>query len=330
MKAIRVKEFGGPEVMQLEEVADPKPAAGQVVVRIRAAGVNPVDVYVRSGTYPRKPALPYTPGTDGAGTVESLGTDANTPADADAAAKRFKPGDRVYLAGSLSGTYAELALCEEQFVFPLPAHVSFAQGAAMHVPYATALRAIFQRAHAVAGETLLVHGASGGVGIAAVQLARAAGLRVIGTVGSERGRRLVLDEGAHVVLDHSAANHFEEALAATGGRGYDLILEMLANVNLGRDLGILAVHGRVSLVGSRGNAEITPRDMMGRDGAIIGMSLWNATPHELISIHAALVAGLENKTLRPVIGQEIPLAEAARAHTAIMAGGAYGKIVLIP
>ena len=200
MKAIRVKEFGGPEVMQLEEVADPKPAAGQVVVRIRAAGVNPVDVYVRSGTYPRKPALPYTPGTDGAGTVESLGPDANTPADTDAAAKRFKPGDRVYLAGSLSGTYAELALCEEQFVFPLPAHVSFAQGAAMHVAYATAFRALFQLAHAEAGETLLVHGASGGVGIAAVQLARAAGLRVIGTVGSERGRKLVLDEGAHVVL----------------------------------------------------------------------------------------------------------------------------------
>jgi NADPH:quinone reductase len=320
MKAIRVKEFGGPEVMQLEEAPDPKPSGAQVVVRIRAAGVNPVDVYVRSGVYPRKPTLPYTPGTDGAGTVESAGPDA----------KRFKPGDRVYLAGSLSGTYAELALCEEQFVFPLPAHVSFAQGAAMHVPYATAYRALFQRAHALAGETLLVHGASGGVGIAAVQLARAAGLRVMGTVGSERGRKLVLAEGAHEVLDHSAPNHFEEALAATGGRGYDLILEMLANVNLGRDLGILAPHGRVSVVGSRGNAEITPRDMMGRDGAILGMSLWNATPQELISIHSALVAGLENKTLRPVIGQEIPLGEAARAHTAIMAGGAYGKIVLIP
>jgi NADPH2:quinone reductase len=320
MKAIRVKEFGGPEVMQLEEVPDPKPTGAQVVVRIRAAGVNPVDVYMRSGTYPRKPTLPYTPGSDGAGTVESAGPDA----------KRFKPADRVYLAGSLSGTYAELALCDEQFVFPLPAHVSFAQGAGVHVPYVTAFRALFHRAHALGGESLLVHGASGGVGIAAVQLARAAGLRVIGTVGSERGRKLVLAEGAHEVLDHSTPNHFEQALAATGGRGYDLILEMLANVNLGRDLGILAPHGRVSVVGSRGNAEITPRDMMGRDGAIFGMSLSNATPQELISIHAALVAGLENKTLRPVIGQEIPLAEAARAHTAIMAGGAYGKIVLIP
>jgi NADPH2:quinone reductase len=320
MKAIRVKDFGGPEVMRLEEVPDPKASGAQVVVRIRAAGVNPVDVYMRSGTYPRKPTLPYTPGSDGAGTVESAGPDA----------KRCKPGERVYLAGSLSGTYAELALCEELFVFPLPAHVSFAQGAAMHVPYVTAFRALFHRAHALAGETLLVHGASGGVGIAAVQLARAAGLRVIGTVGSERGRKLVLAEGAHQVLDHSAANHFEEALAATGGRGYDLIVEMLANVNLGRDLAILAPHGRVSVVGSRGNAEITPRDIMGRDGAILGMSMANATPQELISVHAALVAGLENKTLRPVIGQEIPLAEAARAHSAIMAGGAYGKIVLIP
>jgi NADPH:quinone reductase len=320
MKAIRVKEFGGPEVMHMEDMPDLKPSGAQVVVRIRAAGVNPVDTYMRAGIYPRKPTLPYTPGTDGAGTVEALGPDA----------KRFKAGDRVYLAGSLSGTYAELALCEEQFVFPLPEHVTFAQGAAVHVPYATAFRALFHRAHAVGGETVLIHGASGGVGIAAVQLARAAGLRVIGTAGSERGRKLVVAEGAHEALDHSSASHFEEAMAATGGRGYDLIVEMLANVNLGHDLGILAARGRVSVVGSRGNAEIIPRDIMMRDGAILGMSLWNVTPAELVSIHSALVAGLENKSLRPVIGQEIPLAEAPRAHTAIMAGGAHGKIVLIP
>jgi NADPH:quinone reductase len=320
MKAIRVKEFGGPEVMKLEDVPDPKPSAGQVVVRIRAAGVNPVDTYIRAGVYPRKPSLPYTPGTDGAGTVESAGPDA----------KRFKPRDRVYTAGSLSGSYAELALCEEQFVFPLPANVSFAQGAAMHVPYATAFRALFHRAQARGGESVLIHGASGGVGIAAVQIARAAGLHVIGTVGSDRGRKLVAAEGAHEVLDHGAPNHFEEALAATGGRGYDVILEMLANVNLGRDLGILAPRGRVVVIGNRGNAEINARDIMTRDGSILAMSLWNATPQDLTSIHSTLVAGLENKTLRPVIGQEIPLAEAARAHAAVMAAGAYGKIVLIP
>ncbi len=320
MKAIRVKEFGGPEVLKAEEVPNPSPGAGQVVVRLRATGVNPVDTYIRAGVYPRKPALPYTPGTDGAGTIESVGKDAT----------RFKAGDRVYLAGSLSGTYAEQSLCEEWAVFPLPANVSFAQGAAMHVPYATAYRALFHRAQARGGETVLIHGASGGVGIAAVQIARAAGLRVVGSVGSDRGRALVTAEGAHVVLDHKSPNHVEEALAATGGRGYDVILEMLANVNLGRDLGILAPRGRVVVIGNRGNAEINARDIMTRDGSILAMSLWNATQQDLISIHSALVAGLENKSLRPVIGQEIPLAEASRAHVAVMESGAYGKIVLIP
>jgi NADPH:quinone reductase len=242
---------------------------------------------------------------------------------------RFQAGDRVYTATTLSGAYAEQALCDARLVFPLPAHVSFSQGAAMHVPYATAFRALFHRAQAEGAEMVLIHGASGGVGIAAVQLARAAGLYVVGSAGSDRGKQLVRAEGAHQVLDHTSRNHFEEALAATEGRGYDVIIEMLADVNLGRDLGILAPRGRVVVVGSRGSVEINARDIMTRDGSILAMSLWNVTPEELASIHAALVAGLENKSLRPVIGQEIPLAEAARAHVAVMEPGAYGKIVLL-
>lgn len=320
MKAIRVNEFGGPENLRVQEVPDLRPGPGQVVVRIRAAGVNPVDTYMRAGVYPRKPALPYTPGTDGAGTVESIGE----------SVKRFKVGDRVYTAGSLSGTYAEQSLCEEQSLFPLPANASFPQGAAMHVPYATAYRGLFHRAQAQPGETVLVHGASGGVGTAAVQLARARGLRIVGTVGSERGKTLALAEGAHEVLDHNSPGHFDQALALTGGRGFDVILEMLANVNLARDLSILAPKGRVVVIGNRGSIEINPRDAMARDGSILAMSLWNASPEDLFSIHSALVAGLENQTLRPVIGREIPLAEAARAHVAVMEPGAYGKIVLIP
>jgi NADPH2:quinone reductase len=320
MKSIRVTQFGRPEVLQLQEVSDLKPSAGQVVVRIRATGVNPVDTYIRSGNYARKPVLPYTPGTDGAGTIEAVGPGAT----------RFAVGDRVYLAGSLSGTYAEQALCEERLVFPLPANVSFAQGAAMHVPYATAFRALFHRAQARGGETVLIHGASGGVGIAAVQLARAAGLRVTGTVGSDRGRKLVAAEGAHHVLDHKSPSYFDEALALTGGRGFDVILEMLANANLGRDLTLLAPRGRVVVIGCRGSIEINPRDAMSRDASILGMSLWNASPEDLNSVHSALVAGLENQSLRPVIGQEIPLSEAARAHVAVMESGAYGKIVLLP
>ena len=320
MKAIRVKEFGGPEVLRIEEVPDLKPGPEQVVVRIHAAGVNPVDTYIRTGTYAKKPSLPYTPGTDGAGTVESVG----------AGVMRFSRGDRVYLAGSTSGTYAEKALCEEWLVFPLPAHVSFAQGAAVHVPYATAYRALFQRAHAKAGETVLVHGASGGVGVAAVQLARAAGLRVVGTAGSERGMKLAKAEGAHDAIDHKTADHFEKALALTNGRGYDIILEMLANVNLGGDLTILARGGRTVVIGSRGAVEVNPRDTMTRDAAILGVALLIISPEDLKSAHAAIVAGLENKTLRPVVGQEIPLAEAPRAHAAVLEPGAYGKIVLVP
>lgn len=320
MKAIRVDEFGGPENLRLQAVPDSRPGPGQVVVRIHAAGVNPVDTYMRAGVYPRKPSLPYTPGTDGAGTVEAVGE----------GVKRVAIGQRVYTAGSLSGTYAEQALCDERSLFPLPANSSFSQGAAMHVPYATAYRGLFHRAQARPGETLLVHGATGGVGVAALQLARAAGLRVIGTAGSDRGKKLALAEGAHEVLDHKAPSHFEQALTLTEGRGFDVILEMLANVNLAKDLAILAPKGRVVVIGNRGTIEINPRDAMMRDGSILGMSLWNASPDELFSIHSALVAGLENGTLRPVIGQEIPLADAARAHVAVMEPGAHGKIVLIP
>jgi len=294
-------------------------------VRMRAIGVNPVETYMRAGTYPRMPSLPYTPGQDGAGTVESIG-----PAASNGEPVRFKPGDRVYIAGSLSGAYAEESLCDAGLIFPLPAHVSFAQGAAMNVPYSTAFRALFHKAQARGGETVLIHGASGAVGSAAVQLARAAGLHVIGTAGSERGRKLVLAEGAHQVLDHQSPGHFDEALSLTAGRGFDVIVEMLANVNLGRDLPILARQGRVIVVGSRGTAEIDARHTMTRDASIIGMSMWNASTEDLISIHSALVAGLGNNTLRPVINQEIPLADAARAHLAVMAAGAYGKIVLVP
>ncbi len=320
MKAIRVHEFGGPEVMRLEDVPDLKPGAGQVLVRIEAAGVNPVDSYIRTGTYARKPALPYTPGADGAGTVAAVGEGVT----------RFKKGDRVYVEGALSGTYAEQALVAEAHAHPLPAKVSYAQGAAMGVPYGTAYRALFHKGEARPGETVLVHGASGGVGSAAVQLARAAGMTVIGTAGTDKGKKLVTDEGAHHVLDHTAAGYLDHIRAATGGQGVDVVLEMLANKNLANDLTLLAPLGRVVVVGNRGTIEINPRDAMGRDAKIVGMTLFNVSEHDMASIHAALVAGLETGTLRPVIGKELKLADAPQAHQAVMAAGAYGKIVLKP
>jgi NADPH2:quinone reductase len=320
MKAIRVDAFGGPDVLRLEEVPNRQPGRGEVVVRIHAAGVNPVETYIRAGKYARLPELPYTPGNDGAGVIEQVGADVS----------EFKAGDRVYTGGSLSGTYAEFALCKKEQVHPLPVNISFAQGAAMGTPYATAYRGLLQRAGAKAGETVLVHGASGGVGTAAVQLARAHGLRVFGTAGSEQGITLAREQGAHEVFDHRAADHFEEIIKATGGGGVDVIVELLANVNLGKDLTVLAKNGRVVIIGSRGPVEINPRDTMQREADIRGMILPNTPPAEMASIHAALVAGLENGTLRPVIGKEFPLAEAARAHQAVLESGALGKIVLVP
>jgi NADPH:quinone reductase len=319
MKAIKVTAFGGPDVLRLEEVPTPKPGPGEVLVRIHAAGVNPVETYIRAGKYARLPELPYTPGNDGAGVVEKVGGDVS----------EFKAGDRVYTAGSVSGTYAEFALCKKEQVHPLPANVSFAQGAAMGTPYATAYRGLLQRAGAEPGETVLVHGASGGVGTAGVQLARARGLRVFGTAGSDQGLKLVREQGAHQVFDHRAPDHFEQIVKATGGHGVDVIVEMLANVNLGKDLTILAKSGRVVIIGSRGPVEINPRDTMQRDADVRGMILPNTPPAQMVSIHAALVAGLENGTLRPVIGKEFSLAEAAQAHQAVMEPGALGKIVLV-
>jgi NADPH:quinone reductase len=320
MKAIRVNEFGGPDVMKVQEMPDPKPDRGQVLLRVKAAGVNPVDTYIRAGLYARKPTLPYTPGTDAAGVVEAVGPDV----------KRVKAGDRVYVNGPITGAYAELALCEESRVHPLPPKVSFAQGAALGVPYGTAFRALFQRTLAKPGETLLVHGASGGVGTASVQFGRAAGLTVIGTAGTEKGAALVKEQGAHHVVNHGASDHVEKIMSITGGRGVDVIVEMLANVNLAKDLTMLAPGGRVVVVGNRGTIEINPREAMGREASILGLILWAATDAELASIHAAIGAGLETGTLRPVVGQELPLADAPRSHQSVMEPGSYGKIVLIP
>jgi NADPH2:quinone reductase len=324
MKAIRVHEFGGPNVMRFEEVGDLTPGPNQVLVRIRAAGVNPVDAYIRTGTYARKPVLPYTPGSDGAGEVEAVGpgTDA------------FKRGDRVYIAGfganaGGAGTYAEYALCTADQLYRLPARTSFSQGAALGVPYATAYQALFHRAQARPAETVLVHGATGGVGIAAVELAHARGLRVLGTGGTDKGLKAAREHGADIVFNHKTPNYVDEIKKATGGRGVDVVIEMAANVNLDTDLSLLAPRGRVVVVGNRGRVEIDPRQAMGRDAAILGMTLFNATPAEVASIHAALIAGLENGTLNPVIGREVPMAGAARAHEAVMESGALGKLVLV-
>jgi NADPH2:quinone reductase len=320
MKAIQVHEFGGPEVLELEEIPTPQPAAGQILVRVHAVGVNPYDTYMRSGTYAIKPPLPYTPGSDGAGTVDTVGS----------GIAEVKPGDRVYVAKTVTGAYAEYAIALESQVHRLPEKVSFTQGAGVWVPYGTAYHALYHSAQAHASETVLIHGASGGVGIAGVQIARASGLTVFGTASSQKGLDLAMREGAHQVFNHGKPGYLDEIMRATGGRGVDIVLEMLANVNLANDMKLLATNGRVIVIGNRGEITVNPRDLMSRRASVRGFTLWALTPAEESDVHSGLIAGLENGTLRPVVGKEIPLAEAPRAHVEILQPGAAGKIVLIP
>jgi NADPH2:quinone reductase len=319
MKAILVRSFGGPEVLQLATVPDLTPGPGQVLIRLVAAGVNPVETYIRSGNYGRLPALPYTPGTDGAGEIIAVGP--QVPG-------HFRAGLRVWIAGSLSGTYAEAVLCDSAKVFPLPEAVSFAQGAALGIPYTTAYRAVFQRGAAKPGETVLVHGATGGVGVAAVQFARAAGLRVLATGGSEAGRKMLLAQGADAVFDHTATDYPEAVIAATDGKGVQVIIEMLANENLAKDLTMLAQFGRIAIVGSRGPIEINPREIMVRDADIRGLVAFNCPEPELAECHAAIQAGLQSAALKPVTGNEFAIEQAPEAHQAVMAGGHHGKVTI--
>jgi len=311
MRAVRVHEFGDPDVLRLEELPRPEPVEGEVLVRVQAAGVNPVETYVRAGAYRDLPALPYTPGSDAAGV-------------------RADTGERVYVSGSLSGTYADYALCRSEDVRDLPADLSYAQGAALGTPYVTAYRALVQRAAAASGERVLVHGASGGVGFAAVQIALSAGLDVTGTAGSQAGRDLIAALGAVPVLDHRDPEHLAAAVDLTGSRGFDVIVELLANANLGDDLKALAPRGRVVVVGSRGTVEVDPRDLMNAEGAVLGMRLPNATGAETVAAHAAIAAGVRDGWLRPVVGRELPLAEAPRAHRLLTERPALGKLVLVP
>ena len=321
MKAIRVHNFGGPEVMQLEEVPTPTPAAGQVLVKIRAAGVNPADTYARTGNYAVLPQLPYTPGTDGAGVIESIGEGVS----------KVQPGDRVYLAKNITGSYAEYALALESQVYRLPEDITFAQGAGVFIPYGTAYHALHHQAQAKGGDTVLIHGASGGVGTAAIQIARAMGCTIFGTAGTSNGLDLIKREGANHAFDHSKPDYKDAILKATGGKGVDIILEMLANVNLGADLKLLAPYGRVIVIGSRGDVTITPRDLMSRRASVRAFTLWAITETEATDIHAGIIAGLENGTLRPVVGAELPLTDAPQSHIDVMkSSGAHGKIVLIP
>lgn len=324
MKAIRAHSFGGPEVLQLDVVDDPVPGDGEVVVDVYAAGVNPADTYMRNGTYAIVPELPYIPGGDAGGVISAVGM----------GVEGHSVGDRVFVGTALSfdltGCYAEKVKRKASEVMPLPEEVSFAEAAAFGVSYATAHYGLFERGGAIAGETVFIHGATGSVGTSAIQLAKRAGLRVIGSGGTTNGLELIRAEGADHVVDHSKEGYLDEVTQFTGGNGPELILEMLANVNLAVDMDLAAKFGRIIIIGNRGEITINPRTAMMKELDIRGIALWNATAEQVTHMMEDILNGVAEGKLRPVIGRQIPLAEAAAAHVTILEPGAYGKTVLVP
>jgi NADPH:quinone reductase len=324
VKAIRAHSFGGPEVLQLETIDDPVPGPGEVVVEVNAAGVNPADTYMRSGTYAIVPRLPYTPGGDAGGVISAIGPDV----------MEHKVGDRVFVGAALSfdltGCYAEKVKRKASEVLSLPVGVSFAEAATFGVSYPTAHYALFERGGAQGGETVFIHGASGSVGTSAIQLAKRAGLTVIGSAGTLKGLELVLAEGAHHAVNHTEAGYMNEVLRFTGGKGPELILEMLANVNLAADMDLAAKYGRIIVIGNRGEITVNPRVAMMKELDIRGIALWNATAAQVKPIMLDILAGLAEGSVRPVVGRELWLSEASAAHVAVLEQGVGGKIVLIP
>jgi NADPH2:quinone reductase len=324
MKAIRAHAFGGPEVLRLETVSDPVAGPGEVVIDVRAAGVNPADTYMRNGTYAIVPELPYIPGGDAGGVVSAIGEGVTDYSVGDPAVVGMA------LSFNLTGCYAEKVKRKTSEVLPLPPGVSFAQAAAFGVSYPTAHYALFGRGGAVAGETVFIHGASGSVGTSAIQLAKRAGLKVIGSGGTPEGLDLILKEGAAHAVDHTKAGYLEEVKRLTGGKGPELILEMLANVNLAADMELAAKFGRIIVIGNRGEIAINPRVAMMKELDIRGLALWNLAPALVKPMMEDILAGVAEGVLNPVIGKQMPLAEAAAAHVAVLQPGAHGKIVLVP
>lgn len=316
MKAVRSHQHGGPEVLNLETVETPDISAEQILVAVKAAGVNPVDTYIRSGTNGYTASFPHTPGMDGAGEVVAVGD----------AVSGFAVGDRVYFTRTSTGSAAEYAVCAPASTYPLPDAVSFVEGACLGIPATTAHRALFGRADARAGETVLVHGGTGAVGTIAVQLARAAGLTVVATAGTAEGEALLRKLGVDTVLNHHSDDYLKPWQSPDAG--FDVIVEMLADVNLDRDLKALGRQGRVIVVGSRGNVEITPRDLMARDAAVMGMAVMNVTPLQLQQIARSLYPLLQGGLVQPVVRQTYALDEVGKAHEAVLESGAAGNYII--
>ncbi len=324
MKAIRVTRFGLDHPMVLEDVEEPKPGRGEILVRVAAAGVNPLEVAIRSGKHPRSRAmrLPYTCGTDVAGEVEAVGEGVDA----------FSPGDRVW-GRAPAGAYAERGLVPADAAGRLPDSMSFAQGAALPIPLLTAWNALILKGEATPGDCVLVQGGAGGVGYLSIQLAREVGCRVFATVSSKEKADFCLAAGAEAAINYREENVPERVMALTAGRGVDVVVETAGCENLPADLTLNALNGRIVIVGTgtgKGpEATIPLPAAMGRDARILALSSGNLGPL-VPGIIRRLAPLLDRGAINPHVGREFPLAEANDAHALLLSGKFLGKLNLAP
>ncbi|XP_070577474.1 quinone oxidoreductase-like [Ptychodera flava] len=309
MRAVFVRKYGGPEVMQLEEIPIPRPSGKQVLIKMKAAGVNAVDFKYISNTMPEGSIpVPFVPGIDGSGIVAEIGSEVQS----------VKVGDRVYVtwAGHRNvgnRPYAEYSMYDERSVFPLPDNISFKEGAVLGVPYFTAYVGLFHRCRAKSGEVFLMHGGSGAIGIAGIQWARSRGMFVIATAGTKEGLELVKKVGAHHAVNHREPDHDKVIMNLTGGRGVDVILEMAPSINLAMDIELVTHGGRIGVIGTPGPIEIKPQRTYAKESSINGVGTIAITPEVVKEVSSALYAGLELGFIQPVVGTEFPLEKAADA-----------------
>ncbi len=322
MKAILFDQLGGPEVLKLGDAPKPEVKPGWVLVKNHAIGINFADTLFRQGQYLMRPNLPDTPGLEAAGVVEAVGS----------GVENLKPGARVAAIGSK--TYAEYSVASANQVMPLPDFVSFAEGAAFPIQVLTAYHMLYTAHQTTPGQTVLVHSAAGGVGIVAVQIAKAAGARVIGTVSSDSKIGLVKEYGAEAVINYVTQDFAEEALKLTDGKGVDLILDAVGKPTLEKGLRCLAPFGHLMLYGRAGGPPdpLNLFTLFQKSLKVSGFVLYtiSAMPDKHREGIEKSFQLMGQGKLKLLIGKSFPLAEAAEAHRYMESRQSTGKLVLIP
>jgi len=319
MRAVRVNEYGGPAVLQLQDIETPRPAAGQALVRLRAAGLNFIDIYQRRGTYARK--LPFTPGLEGAGVVEAVGEGVTN----------VKPGDRVAYTGQ-PGAYAEASIVQAESLIPLPEGFSFEQGAAFPLQGMTAHYLIHEFRMPKPGEVVLIHAAAGGMGLLLVQWAKHLGARVMGTVSTEEKAKAAREAGADDVILYTQLDFASETKRLTNGHRADLIIDGVGKTTFAGNLEAAALRGHIVIFGAAsGPADpIVPNSLMTRSLSVSGGSLPNylLTRAEMMRRAKDVIEAIQAGWLRLRIDRVLPLAQAAEAHRLLENRQTIGKVLL--